>query len=166
MASILVPQKTTVLVVGGGPAGSYAASVLARRNMDVTVLEAAKFPRYHIGESLLASVNYFLEYIGAREKVLAHGFIRKPGGAFKLRKDFPEAYTNFVGSPFCKRSGSDELIVPSTRSIIIMAIMHSTWYVYALSFSWSVGQLNYPNITTEPIRVRRPITKARRLPRR
>ncbi|KAJ3797265.1 hypothetical protein GGU11DRAFT_86087 [Lentinula aff. detonsa] len=91
-----IPTKTTVLVVGGGPAGSYAASVLARRQINVVVLEAAKFPRYHIGESLLASTNYFLEYIDAREKVLSHGFIRKPGGAFKLRKDFPAAYTNFV----------------------------------------------------------------------
>ncbi|KAF8995934.1 hypothetical protein BDQ17DRAFT_1401222 [Cyathus striatus] len=96
MSFSTIPKKTTVLVVGGGPAGSYAASVLARRGIEVIVLEAAKFPRYHIGESLLASTNYFLEYIGAREKVLAHGFIRKPGGAFKLRKDFPAAYTNFV----------------------------------------------------------------------
>ncbi|KAJ3717555.1 hypothetical protein FB446DRAFT_211651 [Lentinula raphanica] len=96
MTPSIIPVKATVLVVGGGPAGSYAASVLARRQIDVVVLEASRFPRYHIGESLLASTNYFLEYIGAREKVLAHGFIRKPGGAFKLRKDFPAAYTNFV----------------------------------------------------------------------
>jgi len=94
--TVNIPAKTTVLVVGGGPSGAYAASVLARRNIDVTILEAAKFPRYHIGESLLASTNYFLEYIGARQKVLSHGFVYKPGGAFKLRKDFPAAYTNFV----------------------------------------------------------------------
>jgi 2-polyprenyl-6-methoxyphenol hydroxylase-like FAD-dependent oxidoreductase len=61
--TVNIPAKTTVLVVGGGPSGAYAASVLARRNIDVTILEAAKFPRYHIGESLLASTNYFLEYI-------------------------------------------------------------------------------------------------------
>ncbi|KZV90643.1 FAD/NAD(P)-binding domain-containing protein [Exidia glandulosa HHB12029] len=91
-----VPTKTTVLVIGGGPAGSYAASVLARHNIEVTVLEAAKFPRYHIGESLLASTNYFLEFIDARKTIIEHGFVRKPGGAFKLRKDFPEAYTDFV----------------------------------------------------------------------
>lgn len=41
-----VPQKSTVLVVGGGPAGSYAACVLAREGVDVVVLEADKFPRY------------------------------------------------------------------------------------------------------------------------
>lgn len=109
MSSHPVPQRTTVLVIGGGPAGSYAASVLARRNIDVTILESAKFPRYHIGESLLASTNYFLEYIGAREKVLNHGFVKKPGGAFKLRKDFPEAYTNFA-SVSLSRSRSTRLI--------------------------------------------------------
>ncbi|KAJ7152114.1 hypothetical protein C8R46DRAFT_484856 [Mycena filopes] len=91
-----VPKKTTVLVVGGGPAGSYAASVLARRGIDVTILEGAKFPRYHIGESLLASTNYFLEYIGAREKVMSYGFMKKPGATFRLRKDFPPVYTNFT----------------------------------------------------------------------
>ncbi|KXN89224.1 Tryptophan 2-halogenase [Leucoagaricus sp. SymC.cos] len=94
--SSTVPAETTVLIVGGGPAGSYAASVLARHQINVVILEAAKFPRYHIGESLLASTNYFLEYIGAREKVLSYGFVRKPGGAFKLRKDFPPAYTDFT----------------------------------------------------------------------
>ncbi|KAJ7764343.1 hypothetical protein B0H16DRAFT_1368201 [Mycena metata] len=91
-----VPEKTTVLVIGGGPAGSYSASVLARRGIDVTILEGAKFPRYHIGESLLASTNYFLEYIGAREKVMAYGFQKKPGATFRLRKDFPPVYSNFT----------------------------------------------------------------------
>jgi flavine halogenase len=40
-----IPQSTTVLVAGGGPGGSYAASVLAREGIDVVVLEADKFPR-------------------------------------------------------------------------------------------------------------------------
>ena len=41
-----IPQKTSVLVIGGGPAGSYAACALAREGVDVTVLEADIFPRY------------------------------------------------------------------------------------------------------------------------
>lgn len=40
-----VPTSCTVLVVGGGPAGSYAANVLARDGIDVVLLEADKFPR-------------------------------------------------------------------------------------------------------------------------
>ena len=41
-----VPQKCKVLVIGGGPAGSYASSALAREGIDVVLLEAEKFPRY------------------------------------------------------------------------------------------------------------------------
>lgn len=41
-----IPTQTTVLVVGAGPGGSYAASVLAREGVDVVLLEADKFPRY------------------------------------------------------------------------------------------------------------------------
>lgn len=41
-----VPQSCTVLVVGGGPAGSYASAALAREGIDVVLLEAEKFPRY------------------------------------------------------------------------------------------------------------------------
>ncbi len=40
------PSHTRVLVIGGGPAGSYCASVLARDDIEVTVLEASRFPRY------------------------------------------------------------------------------------------------------------------------
>lgn len=78
------PTHAQVLVIGGGPGGSYTACCLAREGLDVVVLEADKFPRYHIGESMLASMRPLLRFVDLDEKFNAHGFVKKVGGAFKL----------------------------------------------------------------------------------
>ncbi|KAK2024887.1 flavin-dependent halogenase O-methyltransferase bifunctional protein [Colletotrichum zoysiae] len=112
-----VPQSCTVLVVGGGPAGSYASAALAREGIDVVLLEADKFPRYHIGESMLPSMRHFLKFIDGYEKWDAHGFNVKKGGAFRLNWSRPETYTDFIaaGGPEgyawnVIRSEADELL--------------------------------------------------------
>ncbi len=77
------PSRTRVLVIGGGPGGSTAATLLARQGVEVTLFESAVFPRYHIGESILPSVLPVLDLLGVRERVAAHGFVRKDGAYFE-----------------------------------------------------------------------------------
>ncbi|KAM5533745.1 hypothetical protein V8D89_012618 [Ganoderma adspersum] len=96
MPSAEMPKHAQILVIGGGPGGSYTASVLAREGFDVVLFEAAKFPRYHIGESLLPSVRHYLRFIDAENKVSSYGFVRKPGSAIKFNQYMQEGYTDFV----------------------------------------------------------------------
>lgn len=66
-------EECDVLVIGGGPAGSTAAALLARKNHRVTLIEKAHHPRFHIGESLLPANLPLLEQLGVAEEVEAIG---------------------------------------------------------------------------------------------
>lgn len=68
-----------VIVIGGGPAGSTAAGLLTKAGHRVLVLEKEKFPRYHIGESLVPGVMPVLEELGVRETIERAGFMHKHG---------------------------------------------------------------------------------------
>ena len=65
------------IVVGGGPAGATAAAVLAENGRRVVVLEREKFPRYHIGESLMPYCYFPLERLGLTEKMKESHFPKK-----------------------------------------------------------------------------------------
>jgi flavin-dependent dehydrogenase len=65
------------LIIGAGPAGSAAAAILAEYGHRVLVLEREKFPRYHIGESLLPFTFQPLQRLGLIDKMRASAFVKK-----------------------------------------------------------------------------------------
>jgi flavin-dependent dehydrogenase len=65
------------VVVGGGPAGSTAAALLAMKGRRVVVLERERFPRYHVGESLLPYCYFTLDRLGMLEKLARSHFPKK-----------------------------------------------------------------------------------------
>ena len=116
-----IPASSNILVVGGGPGGSTAATLLARQGFEVTLLEQARFPRYHIGESLLPTVLPIMDLIGAREKMEAIGFQRKPGaylewGSEQWTLNFGELSGNVTYSFQVTRAEFDHMLLEHARS--------------------------------------------------
>ncbi len=74
-------RTTDVVVIGGGPAGSTAGALLAMQGLRVTVLERDRFPREHVGESLLPYCYPIFERLGVLGELEAR-FVRKPGVRF------------------------------------------------------------------------------------
>jgi flavin-dependent dehydrogenase len=72
-------MSADVIVIGGGPAGSTAATMLARKGWRVVLFEREAFPRPHIGESLLPASLPILEELGALPAVQEAGFLKKWG---------------------------------------------------------------------------------------
>ena len=74
-------RSCDVLIIGGGPAGSTAAAMLAAKGRRVVLLEKDRHPRFHIGESLLPQNLRVFDTLGIRDRVAAIG-VHKPGARF------------------------------------------------------------------------------------
>jgi flavin-dependent dehydrogenase len=69
--------STDVIVIGGGPAGSTAATLIAQHGYKVTLFERERFPRFHIGESLIPETYWVLGRLKMLDKMKKSHFIKK-----------------------------------------------------------------------------------------
>jgi len=124
-----------VIVIGGGPAGSAAAAVLAEHGHRVLVLEREKFPRYHIGESLIPFTYQPLERLGliplmkssAFQKKYSVVFISPNGKASQPFYFFNRYDKNTVAQTWqVLRSEFDEMLLKHARSKGVQVIEEIT----------------------------------------
>ena len=113
-----------VLVIGAGPAGTASAAILSERGHRVLVLEREKFPRYHIGESLLPFTFYPLQRLGLVEKMRNSRFVKKysvqfvsPSGKASQPFYFSTRYSEDVAQTWqVLRSEFDQMLVDDARA--------------------------------------------------
>lgn len=123
MAQPSVNSDYETIIIGAGPAGSSAAAVLAMQKHKVLVLEREKFPRYHIGESLLPFTCFPLQKIGMFEKMQKSAFVKKysvqfvsPSGKASLPFYFSTRYEEQVAQTWqVLRSEFDQMLMENAR---------------------------------------------------
>jgi len=117
-------RECDVLVVGGGPAGSTIAALLAQKGRHVVVLERDRFPRFHIGESLLPLNLPIFERLGVADEVERIG-VYKPG-AEVISDEHAQATTfRFAHNPYLsvshsyhvRRADFDKLLLDNSRRL-------------------------------------------------
>ena len=123
-------QPPPIVIIGGGPAGSTAGHLLAKAGHRVMLFERARFPRFHIGESMLPHTQDYLDRLGLADVVEKSAFrVVKKGGEGRLskrpdKKEFWTTRMNFWNVPKSARHDERWWAYQVDRSKFDAALLH------------------------------------------
>ncbi|MEZ9765418.1 NAD(P)/FAD-dependent oxidoreductase [Vibrio splendidus] len=111
--------STQVVIIGAGPSGAIAASLLHKKGIDVRVIEKSLFPRFSIGESLLPACMEVIEQAGMSEAVADANFQFKDGAAFRKNGEytafnFEDKFSAGPGTTFQVQRGAFDKVLADT----------------------------------------------------
>lgn len=116
-------KEFDVIIIGGGPSGASAATILSEHGHSVIVIEREKFPRYHIGESLIPFTSIPLKRLGLRDRMVKSSFTKKHSVQFVGRSGkssqpfyFADRYPDDIAQTWqILRSEFDEMMLNHAR---------------------------------------------------
>jgi halogenation protein CepH len=143
-----------VAVIGGGPAGTSAAILLAKAGKQVVLFERSAFPRFHIGESLLPACWEIWRRLGVTAKIEAEGFTVKQGINFGMFNQKPDVvlltaeYPEYFERPYTyhvERARFDEILLEHAEECGV--IVRREWLVSEVLFEngLAIGVTAGPN---------------------
>src|SRR5262252_3195161 len=163
--STLTSTSFDTIVIGAGPAGSSASALLAERGLRVVVLEREKFPRYHIGESLLPFTSQPLQRLGLFEKMRQSAFVKKhsvqfvsPSGKASQPFYFSTRYEPDVAQTWqVLRSEFDQMLMENARAKGAQVLEEMTVRELVQENGRTLG-VRAQNKTGETLEFRAPVT--------
>ncbi len=131
------PRSADVVVIGGGPAGSLASTVLTHKGHDVVMIEKQKHPRPQVGESLIPDFWKYADLMKVTDKILDEGFVSKAGAVVawegKVRAHSFGDFGYTQPAMHVERERFDEILFEHARSQGVTAFENTT--VVAAEFS-------------------------------
>ncbi|MEV1146754.1 NAD(P)/FAD-dependent oxidoreductase [Micromonospora sp. NPDC049799] len=127
-----IPDDFDVVVIGGGPAGATLSALLSERGRRVLVLDRERFPRYHIGESLIPGFMRPMEELKLLDRMEQRGFEKKHGGTLVWgAQKIPWGFSFIEGGPYSysyhvRRADLDSMILDRSRELGTHVIEEAT----------------------------------------